>query len=127
MEDMLEALTFGEEGDIARRNSPSAAPGGCVRLMTFHGSKGLEFPAVFLFGLKQGILPLQSGDGSCDIEEERRLLYVAMTRAKEELILTYSQDPSPFLAELPTKLAAKEKAGKSGPSMRQLSLFDMGL
>ena len=57
MEDMLEALTFGEEGDIARRNSPSAAPGGCVRLMTFHGSKGLEFPAVFLFGLKQGILP----------------------------------------------------------------------
>ena len=42
-------------------------------------------------------------------------MYVAMTRAKEELILTYSQDPSPFLAELPTKLAAKEKGRQIRP------------
>ena len=127
MEDMLDALIFGEEGDIARRQSLSASPGGCVRLMTFHGSKGLEFPAVFLCGLKNGILPLQSGEEACDIEEERRLLYVAMTRAREELILTFSQEESPFLAELPPQCVKREKAQKSGPVMRQLSLFDMGL
>ena len=127
MEDMLEALIFGEEGDIARRTSPAAAPGGCVRLMTFHGSKGLEFPAVFLYGLKKGVLPLQSGENACDAEEERRLLYVAMTRAREELILTCSQEESPFLAELPPGNIKREKANKSGPVMRQLSLFDMGL
>ena len=62
---------------------------GAVHLMTLHGSKGLEFPAVFVSGIKSGILPLESTKHPADIEEERRLFYVGMTRAREELILTY--------------------------------------
>lgn len=55
-----------------------------VKIMTIHAAKGLEFPAVFVIGLNQGVLPSSKGD----IEEERRLMYVAMTRAKDLLYLT---------------------------------------
>ena len=84
-----------------------------VSLMTIHSSKGLEFPVVFLAGLEDGLLPHKNSMGSLhEIAEERRLLYVAMTRAKEKLYLTYShlrqtgyqKEPrraSRFLAELP--------------------------
>ena len=74
--------------------------------MTHHGSKGLEFPMVFLYGMDKGRLPLEFGGGKSpasetETEEERRLCYVGMTRAKEELILVCSQEPSRFLKELP--------------------------
>ena len=60
------------------------------------------------------------------MEEERRLFYVGMTRAKEELILTHCEEPSDFLSELPQKDIIKEKAGRKQAveTVQQLSLFD---
>lgn len=81
---------------------------GAVSLMTLHGSKGLEFPAVFVAGLRSGILPMQAADRSSDLEEERRLFYVGMTRAQQELILTTGPDPSSFVAELPASVLKEQ-------------------
>ena len=61
--------------------------GGKVQLMTIHAAKGLEFPAVIVAGCNEGILPSKQAVNSGEIEEERRLMYVAMTRAKDQLIL----------------------------------------
>ena len=83
-----------------------------VTLMTLHASKGLEFPLVFLAGAEEGKIPLENGKTPVDIEEERRLFYVGMTRAKEELILTHAGQPSVFLSELPQKDIIWEKVGK---------------
>ena len=75
--------------------------------MTLHGSKGLEFPVVFVSGIKSGKLPLESTKHPADIQEERRLFYVGMTRAREELVLTYGAEPSPFISELPDIIKKK--------------------
>lgn len=87
-----------------------------VSLMTLHSSKGLEFPVVFLVGLEQGLFPnYRSLDDPASLEEERRLCYVGITRAKERLYLTYARErrlygtrepasPSLFLGELPKEL-----------------------
>jgi len=84
-----------------------------VTLMTLHAAKGLEFPIVFIAGLEEGLLPhSQSKDSDCDIEEERRLCYVGITRAQKELFLTHTRYrtkygqrnpcvPSMFLREIP--------------------------
>lgn len=84
-----------------------------VRLMTLHASKGLEFPVVFITGLDEGLFPLANGMNEVlNPDEERRLFYVGVTRAKEELFLTHVtqrrrwgspvlSEPSPFLLELP--------------------------
>lgn len=83
-----------------------------VLLMTLHASKGLEFPVVFIAGCEQGILPLVRKGVDCDYEEERRLMYVGITRAMEELYIsravhrvqygeTKRNPPSMFLAEIP--------------------------
>ena len=93
--------------------------------MTLHASKGLEFPVVFLCGLRRGMLPLESAGKGSDVEEERRLFYVGMTRAKEELILLTSGEPSPFLEELPHSVT-RDRANpprQTAPAMGQLSLF----
>lgn len=86
---------------------------GAVTLMTLHSSKGLEFPAVFMIGMEEGIMPHnRSFTDEAELEEERRLCYVGITRAKERLFLTFaesrrtragyeSQIPSRFLAEIP--------------------------
>lgn len=82
-----------------------------VTLMTIHAAKGLEFPAVFLVGLEEGLFPSSRSDNEDSIEEERRLAYVGMTRARKLLILTYAGSrfsngqrsynmPSRFLMEL---------------------------
>lgn len=64
---------------------------GAVSLMTVHASKGLEFDAVFVTGLEQGLFPsMREGDADRDSEEERRLLYVALTRARTQLFLSYA-------------------------------------
>lgn len=60
-----------------------------IKLMTIHGAKGLEFNVVFIAGAEDGILPLERSD-MCDVEEERRLMYVAMTRAKKVLYVSYA-------------------------------------
>lgn len=91
-----------------------------VNLMTLHGSKGLEFPVVFLVGLEQGLFPsYRALDNPADLEEERRLMYVGITRAQEKLYLTSAQERrlygnsqyaeiSQFLAELPVELILEE-------------------
>lgn len=88
----------------------------CVHLMTLHSAKGLEFPLVFLAGLEEGLFPHQrSSDDPGKIEEERRLCYVGMTRAKSVLVLTHAESrrlhgseyfpaPSRFLREIPSEL-----------------------
>ena len=116
---LLDTLRSGEEADI-RRASGAGYQSGAVRLMTLHGAKGLEFPVVFLCGLTEKVLPLVSSRET-DEEEERRLFYVGITRATEELVLTTRGDPSPFLAELPSTVK-REKALEK-PWAQQLSLF----
>ena len=94
-QEMWNTLVLGQEIDLCRTTNKSWESG-AVRLMTLHASKGLEFPAVFLAGVKAGTLPLESQGRSVDLEEERRLFYVGMTRAQKELILTTGGEPSLF-------------------------------
>ncbi len=83
-----------------------------VQLMTLHASKGLEFPHVFLIGMEEGILPHQTSIDEDNVEEERRLAYVGITRAQQNLVFSLCKErrqfgeilkpePSRFLAELP--------------------------
>ncbi|HET8765203.1 MAG TPA: DNA helicase II [Rhodanobacter sp.] len=88
----------------------------CVQLMTLHSAKGLEFPLVFLVGMEEGLFPSQrSTEDESRLEEERRLAYVGITRAREKLVVSYAesrrmhgtellQRPSRFLAEMPAEL-----------------------
>ena len=88
----------------------------CVQLMTMHSAKGLEFPLVFLSGMEDGLFPHQRSVADTQgLEEERRLCYVGITRAKETLYVTYAEQrrlhgmdnfsqPSRFIAEIPDEL-----------------------
>ena len=99
----------------------------CVQLMTLHAAKGLEFHAVFLVGLEEGLFPHQRAmEGGEMLEEERRLCYVGMTRAQRQLTLTYAEQrrihglerlmtPSRFLGELPEQLLEPVRAPASWP------------
>jgi DNA helicase-2/ATP-dependent DNA helicase PcrA len=102
----LDRVSLLSESDVARDDAP-------VVLMTLHSAKGLEFDWIFLAGMEEGLVPharsLQSDTG---LEEERRLCYVGMTRARERLFLTFAQsrqvfgqrrlsEPSRFLGEIP--------------------------
>jgi DNA helicase-2/ATP-dependent DNA helicase PcrA len=96
-----------------------------VTLMTAHSAKGLEFPVVFLVGLEDGLFPhSRSLSDSSDIEEERRLAYVAMTRAERVLYITHAvkrrvygeelaSEPSQFLNEMPIELIEDLSRGRS--------------
>ena len=77
------------ENSISEKKAISKNKGKCVKLMTMHGSKGLEFDIVWLPGLNEGIIPSRSCVTNEQIEEERRMLYVGMTRAKSALIMSY--------------------------------------
>ena len=114
------ALVLGQEADL-RRASGKHWASGAVRLMTLHGAKGLEFPAVFLAGLSAGAMPLESPGRPADAEEERRLFFVGLTRAREELILTAAPEFSPFLRELP-EMVVRETTGRRREA-EQLRLF----
>ncbi len=91
-----------------------------VTLMTIHNAKGLEFKAVFMIGMEEGIFPHSRSIEENDIEEERRLAYVGMTRAKERLAMTHASSralygsraynlPSRFLDELPDEGVERER------------------
>jgi DNA helicase-2/ATP-dependent DNA helicase PcrA len=126
----LRALTmdFESEGD---------APTDVVTLSTLHGSKGLEFEVVFLIGCEEGYLPhartldARATDavdgGASDLEEERRLFYVGVTRAKERLVLSRAKTrtlrgkviprtPSRFLLEVPAELLEQREAKEEKPT-----------
>ncbi len=104
------ALQAGERGE--------GASGDAVQLMTLHMAKGLEFPLVFIVGLEDGVLPMTREDSP--LEEERRLCYVGMTRARQQLVLTHAYErlifgrtssgliPSRFLHELPDEYTETE-------------------
>jgi DNA helicase-2/ATP-dependent DNA helicase PcrA len=99
--------------------------GNRVSLMTLHCAKGLEFPLVFIVGVEEGILPHhRRGEEIADLEEERRLFYVGMTRAKERLFLSRAEKrytfgvgranlPSRFLDEIPAELIQLEEKEES--------------
>ena len=103
-----------------------------ITLMTLHAAKGLEFPLVFLGGLEEGLFPhSRTFLNPDDIEEERRLCYVGMTRAMDQLVLTravyrrrYGTDmpeasvPSRFLEEIPSELIEELGTGRSGRAAR---------
>jgi superfamily I DNA/RNA helicase len=104
-----------------------------------HAAKGLEFPVVFVTGCEEGLIPFRHGNADRDDEaEERRLLYVAMTRAREQLYLTLARKrrihghrehrkPSPFLRDIEEELKRSESGGLKGKKKQcdqiQLKLF----
>lgn len=108
-----------------------------IALMTLHSSKGLEFNCVFIVGLEDGILPLYRAKELSEIEEERRLLYVGMTRAEKRLFLSHAikrkwlgtyrnLEISPFLKQIKDdllKLSKFERERKEKENANQLSLF----
>ena len=118
---LWQAVTLGEEADI-RRAAGKGWESGAVRLMTLHAAKGLEFPAVFVAGVRAGELPLERPGRPAELAEERRLLYVGMTRAREELILTVGGEDSPFLSDLPESVVRESSAARRR-SAEQLRLF----
>ncbi len=118
---LWETIALGREADLQRASGRNWASG-AVHLMTLHASKGSEFPVVFLAGLDAGVLPLEGGDPSADLAEERRLLYVGMTRARDELILSCGPAPSPFLSDLSSSVVRETLARRERPA-QQLRLF----
>jgi DNA helicase-2/ATP-dependent DNA helicase PcrA len=129
--DFLEQVSLVADAD----EIPDAGEGGgVVTLMTLHTAKGLEFPVVMLTGLENGIFPHQrSLDDPAEQQEERRLAYVGITRARQRLYLTRAAQrsawgapqhnpPSPFLDEIPAELVewrrTGEEASASGTSWR---------
>ncbi len=108
-----------------------------VTLMTLHSSKGLEFPLVWLVGMEQGLFPsYRSLDDPAALEEERRLCYVGLTRAKERLFLSHANErrlwggmrepaiPSLFLSEIPVDLLQGDLPLTGGASLRRTNRLD---
>ncbi|MCL1975050.1 MAG: UvrD-helicase domain-containing protein [Firmicutes bacterium] len=122
--DFLHALALGREADVLR-SSNTKRERQAVSLMTLHAAKGLEFPVVFLAGLNEGLLPYAGQKTADNIDEEKRLLYVGMTRAEQELILSTYGKPSHFIKDLPEEFIVTEQIlrRKAPPGFDQGSLF----
>jgi superfamily I DNA/RNA helicase len=91
LKEFLDALALNQDADTLAVHTQN------VSLMTLHAAKGLEFPVVFVAGCEQGLVPFaRDGETIDDLEEERRLFYVGMTRAMDILCLTYAKKRSIF-------------------------------
>lgn len=110
-EDYLSVSEFLENVTISDDEADTKSKGDKVSLMTMHGSKGLEFPMVIIVGATDGIIPSARSVAEGNLQEERRLMYVSITRAKTKLFITYpkitfcngvpmNSRPSRFLAEI---------------------------
>jgi len=129
-ENMTELVAFLAYASLEAGEGQAEAGEDCVQLMTLHSAKGLEFPQVFLVGLEEGVFPSnRSSEESGRMEEERRLAYVGLTRARHKLTLTYAESrrlhgmemlgtPSRFLREIPAALIrdVRPRASLSRPS-----------
>ena len=115
----LNLESFLEEMSLLSQEDKTKEGKDFVTLMTLHNSKGLEFHTVFITGLEEGLFPSFQSIEDNNLEEERRLAYVGMTRAKEKLILSYAKKrkfwgreqynpPSSFLSEIPNELVHQE-------------------
>jgi len=129
LEKLLESAALASDQDELREEKNQ------VRLMTVHAAKGLEFPYVFIIGLEEGLFPYDPADGARGthdekekLEEERRLMYVALTRAQKKLYLSYAmmrtifgstdvRASSMFLQELPEELLMAESPEKFGKTI----------
>ncbi len=124
---------------LGRDDSDSEESRGKVNLMTIHASKGLEFPVVFIAGVEEGLVPHQRAveENHGNVEEERRLFYVAITRAQEKLIISSCQkrrkqgilincEPSRFLDEIPENLVEYHNPQEALPEDKaKMILSDM--
>ena len=121
LEKFLEDITLDTEREEEEENK-----GDAVTLITMHSCKGLEFPHVFIVGLEDGLLPHSRSKTEGTLDEERRLFYVAVTRAMQTLTIShcggrkkYGQvlpcHPSPFLKELPEELVEHADAKSKTP------------
>lgn len=134
MQEMPMLAAFLSHASLESGDSQADAYEDAVQLMTLHSAKGLEFPLVFMAGVEEGMFPSQqSSDAPERLEEERRLAYVGMTRAKERLFITHAETrrlygqelyhrPSRFIAEIPkeciyeVKLSTQVSRPQSGYS-----------
>lgn len=120
LERFLEEVALSSDTDEINRESEA------VHVMTVHSAKGLEFPVVFILGLEEGVFPhSRSALSPTEMEEERRLMYVGITRAKERVCLLYTEQrtifgstqvnpPSRFISEIPSHLIEEKEMKRSG-------------
>ncbi len=120
LERFLEEVALSSDTDDINRESEA------VHVMTIHSAKGLEFPVVFILGLEEGIFPhSRSALSPTEMEEERRLMYVGLTRAKERIYLLHTEQrtifgstqvnpPSRFISEIPNHLIEERELKRSG-------------
>jgi superfamily I DNA/RNA helicase len=127
LENFLENVTLDSDRAEEKENTSDAAT-----LITMHSCKGLEFPHVFVVGLEDGLLPHSRSKVEGTMDEERRLFYVAVTRAMETLTIShcggrkkYGQllpcQPSPFLKELPEELVEHSDSKSKTPVAQESS------
>jgi DNA helicase-2/ATP-dependent DNA helicase PcrA len=134
-EDKSAMQTFLQDVALASDQDTISEAGG-VQLMTVHAAKGLEFPRVWVCGLEDGLFPQKRDDKAGIDEEERRLFYVALTRAQEKVVLSYAQSrrmygnrewkqPSPFLDHISDNLLINETAaGQNTEDTDDVIFFD---
>ena len=127
LEAMLEQVALVSDADQVEES------GGAATLMTMHVAKGLEFDVVFLAGMEDGVFPhSRSVDDLVELEEERRLCYVGITRARRHLYLTYAMSrrlmgrhdnnpPSRFLLDIPEELSRLTRTSPAEPAEAQTS------
>ena len=126
--ELLDIITLGQDGDFVRRGKIARPE--AVTLMTLHASKGLEFPVVFICGVEEGLIP----HADAEIEEEKRLFFVGITRGQDEVILTHARsrrrfgeriapEISRFVADIPEDIIDFVDLRTRRKPAEQLSLF----